>query len=193
MPAVQRADVQRALVVETQDVNLLERRIEQHERLAVRIHPQHPPGRAGADEQIARLVEGERGRVRGVGLVERRAFAVRRDLVDDALLAGAGKDVALRVDGQRPDVLVVRIEERRRRAVCDRPCRSCRPATCATYSPPFGRRRQRMHFELRAVEEDRALVPRSRCGRPCLRCRCRRTASRRFPASIDQRNGAAVS
>ena len=107
------------------------------------------PGRPGADEQIAGLVEGERRRVRRLRLVERRALAVRRDLVDDALLAGAREDVALRVDGERPDVLVVRIEEGRRRAVA---IDLVDPAVRrrADVEAAVRRRRQRVHFELGA-------------------------------------------
>ena len=149
-------------------------------------------GRLGADEQVAGLVEGERRRVRGLRLVEGRALAVRRDLVDDALLAGAGEDVAFRVDGERPDVLVVRVEERRRRAVAiDLVDLAVRRG--ADVQAAVGRRRQRVDLELGAVEEQRALALRRRSGRPCLRCRCRRRASRRPRRRIDQRNGAAVS
>ena len=127
-------------------------------RLAVGINAKDAPGRFGADEQVAGLVEGQRRGVRGLGLVERRAFAVRGDLVDDALFAGARVEVALGVGRQRPDVLLLRIEERRRGPVAidlvDLAVRRGGDVEAAV-----GRRRQRVHLELRRVEEGRC---------PCL-------------------------
>src|SRR5207249_11038783 len=83
---------------------------------AVAVHAEDPSRRLGANQEVARLVKGKRRRVRGFGVVERRALSVRRDLIDDALFAGAGVDVSLGVDGQRPDVLLLRIKKRRGRA-----------------------------------------------------------------------------
>ena len=157
LAAADRGDVERALVVEPERVDFLERRVEQHERLAVGIDPQHLAWRPGAGEQVAVLVEHQRRDVRGVGLVEDRGFAVRRDLVDDALVAGPGVDVALAVHRERPDVLVFAVEERRRGPVALDPV-DLAVGGGADVQAAVGRQRQRVGFQFRAVEEQRALA-----------------------------------
>ena len=84
--------------------------------------PTRRSGRRGPGDSVPAIeIAGRRKRERhdvgGVGLVEARALAVGRDLVDDALVAGRGKHVARAIDGERPDVLVVGIEKGLRRAV----------------------------------------------------------------------------
>ena len=152
MTAAERGDVEHAFVVEAQRADFLERRVQQDEGLAVGIDPQHLPGRLGADDQVAGLVEGERGRMGRLRFVERRARAVRRDLVDHAFVAGAGVQVAFGVDGQRPNVFVRGIEELGGVAVAidlvDLAVGRCRHVQTA-----IGRRRERMRFELGRVEE----------------------------------------
>ena len=85
-----------AVRVDAQRADLVVARVEQHERLARGVDPEHAARRLGAGEQPALAIEGQRHRVRGLGLVERRALAVGRDLVDDALVAGRGEHVAAR-------------------------------------------------------------------------------------------------
>src|SRR5206468_4026598 len=87
-PAIHRGDEQHAFVVEMQAADLLERRVEQHEALAVLIDADHFARGAGADDEVAALVEGERRGVYRLRSKEGRAFAVRGDLVDDASFSG---------------------------------------------------------------------------------------------------------
>ena len=76
------------------------------------------------------LREGERDDVAGVRLVEARALAVGRDLVDDTLVAGRGEDVAGLDRPRAPRCTCPR--DRRTSSTCRRrrPDRSCRPARC---------------------------------------------------------------
>ncbi len=95
--------------------------------------------------------------MRRVRFVEHGAFAVRRDLVDDALVAGAGEEIALRVRDERPDIFFVGAEERRRGAI------AIDLVDAAIGGSPdvqaaVRRERERVRFELRAVEEQRALA-----------------------------------
>src|ERR1700704_1994631 len=99
----------------------------------------------------------ERNRMRGLGLVEDRALAVRRDLVDDALVAGRGEDIARLVYREAPDVLVWRIEQDRRFArgveLVDFPVRRRGGVNTAA-----GRQRQCVDLELLGVEEHATLA-----------------------------------
>jgi hypothetical protein len=95
--------------------------------------------------------------VGGLRAVEGRTFAVRRDLVDDALVARAGKDIARLVDDQSPDIALRRIEEDGALASSIDPVdfafRRGRGINTA------GRRDgNRMYFELFGIEEDAALA-----------------------------------
>src|SRR5204862_7538197 len=111
----------------------------------------------GADEQVAGLVEGERGRVRRLRPVERRALAVRRDLVDDALVARTGVQVSPGIDGERPDVFVFGVEKLGFRSVSidlvDLSVGRRRDVQSAVW-----RGRERVRFELGAVEKYRTLA-----------------------------------
>ena len=63
--------------VDAQRVDFVVAGVEQDERLARRVDPEDAAGRFGAGEQPPVAIEGERHRVRRLGLVEGRALAVR--------------------------------------------------------------------------------------------------------------------
>src|SRR5262249_20729801 len=155
--AVQGRDVEHARFVEPQRADFLERRVEQDERLTRRVDPDDLARRAGAGDEVAPFVEGERHRVRRIRLVERLAFAVGRDLVNDAFVAGAREEIAFGVHGERPDVLVLGVEKRLRVAVAideiDLSVRRRRDE-----QPAVRRRCERVDFQLGAVEEQRPLA-----------------------------------
>ena len=103
-----------------------------------RVDAEHATGRAGADQQAADSIEGQRDGVRGLGREELLALAVRRDLVDGALVAGAGEDVALR-DRRRATRCICRRDRRTARpGPWHRRCRCGRRATCRHTARPFG-------------------------------------------------------
>src|SRR4029453_15940251 len=99
-----RGDVDVAITVHAQRSHFVVARVEQYERLARAVDPEDATGRFGAGEQTPLAIEGQGHRMRGLGLVEFRAFPVGRDLVDDALVAGCGEDVARAIDAGAPDV-----------------------------------------------------------------------------------------
>ena len=137
-----------------QRANFLKWRVEQDERPALSVDAKNFSRRFRADEEVAGLVERERRHVGRLRPVERPAFAVGRDLVDDALLAGAGVDVAVRVDRESPDVFLVGVEERGRRSAPIDLVDSALRRRCDV-EPAVRRRRERVHLELVAVEQQR--------------------------------------
>ena len=113
----ERRGVNGPVIGEPHRVQFLERGVEQHERLPLRIEPEEPAGGFRPREQIAGLLERKRHDVGRVRFVEDAALALGPDLVDDAFVAGRRVDVAFAIDRERPDVFVAGIEERLRRAV----------------------------------------------------------------------------
>ena len=145
--------------VNTDGVDFCVARVEQDERLARRVDAEHASGRLSTGKQSAFAIEGQGHRVRGLGLVERGALAVRSDLVDDALVAGRGKDVAGPIDDQAPDVAVGGIEEHGSFAAL---VNLVNPTVrrCADVGAPSGRGRDGVDLELVGVEEHRAAARR---------------------------------
>src|SRR5215204_795684 len=127
-------------------MNLLIGRIEQEETLAGAVDAEHPAGRAGADQQLAVVIECQRHRMRRFRGKELLTLAVGRDLVDGALVTSAGEYITGAVHDKRPDVLVVGIEKRGGLTL-----------GVDTIDPPIGRgtdkqaaarrRRQRVYFQ----------------------------------------------
>ena len=176
--AVHRGRVDRAVGRDPHGVDLAERRVEQHERLARGVEPEDAAGRLRAGDQIAGWRNRERDDVGRAGLVEGRADAGRRDLVDHALVAGGREDVAGAIDDQRPDVLVVGVEEDPstfRPARPDKSCRRARWRRRARRRAPARSRAPRARRSRRTSTSCR----RGRPGRPCLRSPIRRRACRR--------------
>ena len=118
---IHRRRIDRPVGGDAQRVDLAVRRIEQHERLAGGVDAEEAPGRRGAGQQLAIAGERQGHDVGGVGLVERRAVAVGRDLVDDALVAGRREDVA-RPCRRRATRCTCR-QDRRTSSTCRRPRR----------------------------------------------------------------------
>ena len=137
--------------VHVQRVDLLERRVEQHEALPGAIDAEHAPGVARAREQAAVLVDGEGDHVGALRVVEAFTLAVRRDPVDEALLARTGVDGPVGAHGERPDVLVVGVEEDRRGPV-GRNAVDLAVGRRRRVDAAAGRGRERVHLHLGRVE-----------------------------------------